>query len=134
LLDLGIPDYLVAATVEGVLAQRLVRRICPDCRVEYEPSSESVAAVAGRSVGVVKLVRGAGCGACRGTGFRGRLGVFELMLFTDEVRDAITRHVSRSQLRSLAIEAGLFPLRNDGWEKVQSGLTSIEEVLRVVQE
>jgi type II secretory ATPase GspE/PulE/Tfp pilus assembly ATPase PilB-like protein len=134
LLDLGIPDYLVAATVEGVLAQRLVRRTCSACRVEYEPSPESVAAVGGRGLAVAKLVRGAGCSACRGTGFRGRLGVFELMVLTDEVRDAITRHVSRSQLRNLALETGLIPLRNDGWEKVQNGLTTIEEVLRVVQE
>ena len=118
-----------------MFAQRLVRRICSDCRVEYEPSSESVAAVAGRSVGVVKLVRGAGCGACRGTGFRGRLGVFELMLFTDEVRDAITRaRLTLAAAQPRHRDAGLVPLRNDGWEKVQSGLTSIEEVLRVVQE
>ena len=109
LLDLGVPDYLVAATVEGVLAQRLVRRICSGCR-------------------------GARCAECRGTGFRGRVGVFELMLFTDEVRDAITHRVSRSQLRELTSQAGMLSLRSDGLEKVQSGLTTVEEVLRVVQE
>src|SRR6185436_2528309 len=71
LLDLGIPDYLVAATVEGVLAQRLVRRVCPDCRESYHPSPETVAAVASRPAVRATLVRGAGCPACRGTGFRG---------------------------------------------------------------
>ncbi|HXT16499.1 MAG TPA: GspE/PulE family protein [Gemmatimonadaceae bacterium] len=134
LLDLGIPDYLVAATLEGILAQRLVRRICDDCRESYEPSPETVAAVAGRPVGHVKLVRGAGCPACRGTGYRGRLGIFEMLSVTDDVRDAIAARASRAQLRLLATHAGLIPLRTDGWHKVESGLTTVEEVARVVQD
>ncbi|MDB4878540.1 MAG: type secretion system protein GspE [Gemmatimonadetes bacterium] len=133
LLDLGIPDYLVSATLEGVLAQRLVRRICDDCRVEYEPSPETVAAVAGRPIGRLTLLRGTGCPACRGTGFRGRLGIFELLAVTDDLRDAIAARASRAQLRMLAVEAGLVPLRSDGWQKVESGLTTVEEVARVVQ-
>jgi type II secretory ATPase GspE/PulE/Tfp pilus assembly ATPase PilB-like protein len=134
LLDLGVPEYLVAATLEGVLAQRLVRRVCDACQVRYEPKPESVAAIAGRPVGRRSLVRGAGCAACRGTGFKGRLGIFELMVMSDELKDAITHRAPRSQLRTLAIEAGLAPLRSDGWAKVQAGLTTVEEVLRVVQD
>lgn len=134
LLDLGVPDYLVAATVEGVLAQRLVRRICSECRSEYEPNAEAVAAVAGRPVGRVTLWRGNGCPGCRGTGYRGRLGVFELLIMTDEVREAVMRHASRADLRSTAIEAGLQSMRADGWSKVEAGLTTVEEVIRVVQE
>lgn len=134
LLDLGVADYLVAATLEGVLAQRLVRKICEQCRVSYEPSPESVSLLAGRSVGRARFTRGAGCSDCRGTGFRGRVGVFELLLVTDDLKDAITRQASRSQLRTMAVSAGLVPLRTDGWEKAKSGLTTIEEVLRVVQE
>jgi type II secretory ATPase GspE/PulE/Tfp pilus assembly ATPase PilB-like protein len=134
LLDLDVPDYLVAATVEGVLAQRLVRRVCDECRVSYEPSAESVAVLASRPVLGVKLTRGAGCAACRGTGFHGRVGLFELLLVTDEVKDAITHQTSRSHLRSIATTAGLVPLRVDGWQKVQAGLTTVEEVLRVVQD
>jgi type II secretory ATPase GspE/PulE/Tfp pilus assembly ATPase PilB-like protein len=133
LLDLHIPDYLVAATLEGVLAQRLVRRICAECRVEYEPGAETVAAVAGRPVGRTTLTRGAGCGECRGTGFRARVGLFELFVATDEMRDAIAAHASRAQLRALAADAGMLSLRNDGWQKVQAGLTTVEEVIRVVQ-
>jgi general secretion pathway protein E len=134
LLDLGIPEYLVAATLEGVLAQRLVRRVCPDCRVGYEPAAETVSLVAGRTVERMTLLRGAGCNACRGTGFRGRLGVFELFVVTDDLRDAIASRAPRAQLRALAIAAGLIPLRRDGWEKVQAGLTTVEEVVRVIQD
>ena len=134
LLDLEVPDYLVAATLEAVLAQRLVRRTCDDCRVTYQPSPESVAALSGRPVLSVELTRGVGCVSCRGTGFRGRLGLFELLIVSDDMKDAITHQRSRSQLRAIATEAGLVPLRDDGWQKVQAGLTTVEEVLRVVQE
>jgi type II secretory ATPase GspE/PulE/Tfp pilus assembly ATPase PilB-like protein len=134
LLDLGVPEYLVAATIEAVLAQRLVRRICDDCREHYVPSAENVALLAGRPVGRVRLQRGAGCAKCRGTGFKGRLGVFELMVMSDALKDGISRRVPRSTLRSLAQEQGLRPLRADGWTKVEAGLTTVEEVLRVAQE
>jgi type II secretory ATPase GspE/PulE/Tfp pilus assembly ATPase PilB-like protein len=134
LLDLGVPDYLVAATVEGVLAQRLVRRICAECREEYSPNAESVAFVSGRPVGKRLLLRGIGCSACRGTGFRGRLGLFELLAMTDELRDAIARRASRTVLREMAAREGMHTLRADGWAKVEAGLTTVEEVLRVVQD
>jgi general secretion pathway protein E len=134
LLDLGIPEYLVAATLEAVLAQRLVRRVCQDCRVEYEAAPETIALVAGRDVEHMKLVRGAGCSSCRGTGFRGRLGLFELFVVTDDLRDAIASRAPRAQLRALATSAGLVPLRRDGWAKVQAGLTTVEEIMRVIQD
>lgn len=132
LIDLGVPAYLVAATLEGVLAQRLVRRICPRCTVEYEPRPEQVAALAARPVGRVTLRRGAGCATCRGSGFRGRIGVFELVAVNDELRDVITAAAPRATLRAVAQRAGLIPMRADGWSKVERGLTTIEEVLRVV--
>lgn len=134
LLDLHVPDYLVAATLEGVLAQRLVRKNCLACQTTYEARPEQVALLTDRPTGRTTLRRGVGCPQCRGTGFRGRVGIFELLLVTDDVREAITRRQSRSELRALAHAAGLVPLRVDGWQKVQSGVTSIEEVLRVVQE
>ena len=133
LLDLGVADYLIAATVEGVLAQRLVRRICDDCRVAYQPANEQVALLSAGPSGRVTLTRGAGCARCRGTGFRGRLGVFELLVMTDELKDAVTRRAQRSELRMLAVQGGMVPLRADGWAKVQAGQTTVEEVLRVVQ-
>jgi len=133
LLDLEIPDYLVAATLEGVLAQRLVRRVCSDCRVSYEPTTEAIGAVAGRPVERMTLTRGAGCAECRGTGFRGRVGLFELLRINDEVRDAVATRASRAELRDCALRAGLLSLRGDGWLKVEAGLTTVEEVIRVVQ-
>jgi general secretion pathway protein E len=107
LLDLGVPEYLVAATVEGVLAQRLVRTVCGECR-------------------------GNGCNACRGTGYRGRVGVFELVSMNDELRDAVTRRTSRDTLRRLASDAGMRPMSEDASAKVRAGLTTAEEVRRVL--
>jgi Type II secretory pathway, ATPase PulE/Tfp pilus assembly pathway, ATPase PilB len=107
LLDLGVPEYLVAATVEGVLAQRLVRTVCGECQ-------------------------GNGCSACRRTGYRGRVGVFELVSMNDELRDAVTRRASRDTLRRLASEAGMRPMNEDASAKVRAGLTTAEEVRRVL--
>ncbi|MEO7083003.1 MAG: GspE/PulE family protein [Gemmatimonadaceae bacterium] len=132
LLDLGVPDYLVGATLEGVLAQRLVRQICAGCREPYEATADALSVFAGSSDRTVW--RGAGCDACRGTGYRGRIGIFELFAMTDDLRDAIAARESRSRLRALTADAGLVSLRDDGWLKVQAGLTTIEEVMRVVQE
>ena len=133
LLDLGVPEYLIAATLEGVLAQRLVRRICDDCRAAYVPDTGSLALLLGRPSGRVKLSKGVGCASCRGTGYRGRVGVFELLLVTDDLKDAINARASRSRLRALAEEAGMRTLAADGWRKIEAGLTTVEEVLRVVQ-
>jgi general secretion pathway protein E len=134
LLDLGIPDYLVAATVEGVLAQRLVRRVCDACRVEYRPSAEHIALLSREKPDDRPYTRGAGCSACRGTGYQGRLGVYELLLVTEQMKDAIARNVARGELRAIAIANGMVPLRTDGWQHAQAGLTTIEEVLRVIQD
>lgn len=134
LVDLGIPGYLVAATVEGVLAQRLVRRICDQCRAPYEPEPHQLAALSGHPMGRRAMQRGVGCPECRGTGFHGRIGLFELFTVSDVMRDAIMRGASRSELREIAAAEGMVSLRQDGWRKVESGLTTVEEVLRVVQE
>lgn len=134
LLDLGVPDYLVAATVEGIAAQRLVRRICEECRTSYTPAPELVAQLAAQPVGRIRLQRGAGCAACRGTGFRGRVGLFELAVMTEELKDAVSRRAARSDMRTIAENSGMTTLRQDGWRKVQAGLTTVEEVLRVAYE
>jgi type II secretory ATPase GspE/PulE/Tfp pilus assembly ATPase PilB-like protein len=134
LLDLGVPDYLVAATVEGIAAQRLVRRICDDCRTSYTPGAELIAQLAAQPVGRTRLQRGAGCAACRGTGFRGRIGLFELVVMTDELKDAVSARAARANMRTIAENSGMTSLRQDGWLKVQAGLTTVEEVLRVAYE
>jgi general secretion pathway protein E len=133
LVDLGVPPYLVAATLEGVLAQRLVRRICEGCRVTYQPTPQTLATLAMRPVGTRRLERGAGCSACRGTGFRGRLGLFELFRIDDTEKDAIAHGAGRADLRDLARSQGMASIREDGWAKVEAGLTTVEEVLRVTQ-
>ncbi len=132
LADLKVEPYLVAAALEGVLAQRLVRRICPDCRERYRPDPASIALLANQPVGAPVLERGSGCGACRQTGYRGRTGIFELLVVTEEQKRLITRGADTAQIRDLAREEGMVSLREDGWRKVQAGLTTIEEVLRVV--
>jgi general secretion pathway protein E len=134
LLDLGIPDYLAAATVDGILAQRLVRRVCDGCREVYQPPRDAVRKLAGDELPQTDFLRGAGCPACRGTGYRGRTGVYELMVMDDALREAIVRRAPRSELRELARRGGMRPMRADAWERVKEGVTTVEEVLRVVQE
>ncbi len=134
LLDLGVPDYLVAATLDAVLAQRLVRRVCDGCVEPYAPPAESVARLARGADLPGRFVRGGGCGRCRGTGFRGRLGVFELMVMDDALREAVVSRASRGELREVARSGGMEALQADGWAKVARGLTTVEEVLRVVPE
>lgn len=133
LSDLKVEPYMIAATLEGVLAQRLVRKICPDCRTRYRPDPQAVALLAEQPVGAITLERGKGCSACRDTGYRGRIGLFELLVATDDLQHAIARLPSVADLRDLARAAGMTTLRQDGWAKVQAGLTTVEEVLRVTE-
>lgn len=133
LADLKVETYLVASTLEGVLAQRLVRRICPDCRERYSPDPRAIAVLAQKPVGQQELLRGKGCPTCRGTGFRGRVGIFELLSMTDDLRQAVARSAPAERVRDLAISGGMVTLRGDGWAKVQAGLTTVEEVLRVTE-
>jgi len=131
LADLKVEPYLIAATLEGVLAQRLVRKICPECRERYKPDPGAVALLAQQPVGHVALERGRGCAACRHTGYRGRTGLFELLLVIDEIKQALLKSPNAGVLRDIAQSQGMTTLRQDGWRKVQAGLTTVEEVLRV---
>jgi len=131
LLDLKVEPYLVAGTIEAVLAQRLVRRICPDCRTRYKPDPAAVALLAERPVGAMTLERGKGCASCRQTGYRGRTGLFELLVVTDDIKRAVLASPDASSVRDLARAQGMTTLRQDGWAKIQAGLTTIEEVVRV---
>ena len=131
LVDLGVAGYLVAATLDAVLAQRLVRVVCAHCRVLYDPDPEHVSLVSGRPESGRRLVRGSGCAECRGSGFRGRTGIFELLLLDDRLREAIARGAPRTELEAIAEAGGHRRLLRDAWEKVTAGITTIEEVLRV---
>jgi len=132
LLDLGLEPYLVTATLECVVAQRLVRRICENCKEEYEPTDEvlwqlglSRDQVAGRT-----FYYGRGCEQCMNTGYRGRTGIFEIMVMDDTLRDLIMQRSSTNALRRAAIERGMRTLRQAGLLHIYDGITTIEEVVR----
>ena len=128
LLDLGVAPYLVASTVEAVLAQRLVRTVCESCRREVEVGH----AVAGAESSLPRTeMRGTGCDACLGTGYRGRTGIYELLVLDDELRGELMRQRGAGELRRLAIAHGMRPLFEDGLRLVRAGVTTVEEVLRV---
>lgn len=132
LRDMGVPAFMITATVEAILAQRLVRRICVECRQptdlteaqlwELEMKQEDFK---GR-----KIFHGAGCDACNGTGFKGRIGLFELLIMNDELRDMIMQGVSADKLRSVAKKHGMRPLRDIGMDFLYQGLTTADEVIR----
>ena len=132
--DMGVEPYLVSSVLEGILAQRLVRRICPACRTPDTPSRADLEALGIDVNGHYTLFRGKGCDECRGTGYHGRFGIYELFNITEEVRSLILRRASTPEIRRHAIDAGMTTLRLDGWLKARSGLTTVDEILRVTQE
>ena len=134
LIEMGIEPFLVASAVEGVLAQRLVRKICPRCKEPYQPSQavwEYLVQHGYVKDGEPQLWRGRGCQDCRFTGYSGRTGIFELLLMDDEMRDLVLRKASSHEIRQLAIEKGMRTLYQDGMLKVALGITTVEEVERV---
>jgi general secretion pathway protein E len=134
LQDMGVEPYLLSSVLEGVLAQRLVRRICQVCRTQDTPAPADVEALGIEADPHAKLFRGRGCDQCRGTGYRGRTGIYELFQITEDVRSLILRRASSREIRRLAVDAGMVTLRQDGWARALDGVTTIEEVLRVTQE
>jgi general secretion pathway protein E len=138
LIDMGAEDYLIASSLLGVLAQRLVRVICPHCRTEVHPVPEMLDEIGFRRgdprSGPDRFYEGTGCENCSNTGFIGRVGIYELMHINDDIRKLTVAKADSNQIRKKAIENGMRPLRDDGWLKVRQGVTSIAEVLRVTQE
>jgi general secretion pathway protein E len=133
LADLGVPSYLIAATVIGVLAQRLARTLCPACKVRDDDTSREIldeVAKPWRLAGGVRAYKAVGCLECRHTGFRGRAGLYELLLMSDAARAAVHPLLDAVALRRAAVKEGLRPLRLAGTMKVAEGLTTLEEVLR----
>lgn len=132
LRDMGVEPYLITATLQGVLAQRLVRRICPDCRTEYEPSKELLMELnlTPEQVQGKKFYYGRGCERCNNTGFKGRTGLFELLVITDPIRDLIANNASTDTIRQAARKMGMSTLREAGLRALFSGITTIEEVVR----
>lgn len=132
LVDMGCEPFLVSATLEGVLGQRLLRRICPDCRVAYHPS-EAVLEQVGLSlsdIGDKEFYTGQGCSVCNDTGYRGRQGLFELLDMNDPLRELISQKAATVVLKAKARELGMKTLREDGLRNIYEGITTIEEVLK----
>jgi len=132
LKDMGVPTFLITATVEAILAQRLVRRICSQCRHEVEPTDEVISQLklAGHSHEGRKFYRGQGCDHCNNTGYKGRVGLFELMIMNDELRELIMQQSSDDELRECAKGFGMVTLRDAGMDFVFDGTTTAEEVIR----
>jgi len=132
LRDMGVETYLITATLEGILAQRLVRKICEDCRAEFQPSQEILMELNLRADDVrgKKFFYGKGCDRCNNTGHRGRCGIFELVLMNDELRDMISSSASTDQLRNACRRQGMSTLRESGLRAIFNGTTTIDEVVR----
>lgn len=144
LIDMNVEPYLVASTVEGIIAQRLARRVCRACCEMYSPDRHELVGLMGNGHngngnGVVvpddlEIPRAVGCKECRGRGYKGRIGIFEVLLMTDEIRSMALKQASTNEIRRLAVQLGMRGLREDGWRKVTAGLTTVDEVIRLTQE
>lgn len=132
MLDLGLEPFLITATLEGIIAQRLVRKICTNCKTEYHPTEEMLMELELTSdqVGGKQFFYGKGCDQCNNTGYRGRTGIYEIMTFNDEIRDLIMNHASTAVLREASKRAGMKTLRENGLLAIYDGVTTIDEVAR----
>jgi type IV pilus assembly protein PilB len=133
LIDLGLEPFMVASALVGVVSIRLVRMICPRCKESYEADATTLQKIGGTSLeGNITLYRGAGCPACRQAGFTGRTGIFEVLAIDDAMRGMIVRGASEAEIRDMAIKGGMRPIGEHGLEKTLSGVTTLDEVTRVV--
>jgi type IV pilus assembly protein PilB len=133
LINIGTEPFLIGAAVNAVLAQRLVRRICSHCKNEVDVTPEVQEFLTMHGINTAKVMNGKGCQRCRETGYSGRVGLYELLLLDDHLRDTIARNPNVTEFRRTCIERGMVTLREDGFKKVGSGATTVEEILRVTE-
>ncbi|MGA2070835.1 MAG: type II secretion system ATPase GspE [Sedimentisphaerales bacterium] len=134
LLDLGVEPYLVSSSLIAIMAQRLLRKVCPECKKEYKPSTRELRELGlGDLPSQAQFYIGAGCDKCFQTGYRGRTGIYELMLISEEIQNLIYQRTTAGAIKKVSLDAGLQTLRMDGARKVLAGITTISEVLRVTQ-
>ncbi|MFC1914155.1 GspE/PulE family protein [Chloroflexota bacterium] len=133
LIDLGVEPSLIAATLVGTVAQRMVRRICTDCRASYQPSATELAAYSEEIKEKTAIFyQGTGCNLCAGTGYRGRIALFELLVMSEEIRKMVLNNASASDIKAQALREQMVTMKHDGMMKVKEGITSVSEVLRSV--
>jgi len=133
LINIGVEPYLISSAVNAIVAQRLVRKICTGCKEEFVPSEEHRIFLSQQGYSSERAWRGRGCDKCRKTGYSGRLGIYELLVMDDQLRDMVTSNPDVIALRRKCIEKGLITLRQDGFEKVSRGLTTVDEILRTTE-
>jgi general secretion pathway protein E len=135
LLDLDVEPYLVSSSLIAIMAQRLVRKVCPDCKKPYEPTPHELRELGfgERLASDAKFVIGGGCDKCFQTGYRGRTGIYELMLVSADIQNMVYQRSTAGTIKKAALDAGLQTLRMDGARKVLAGITTTQEVLRVTQ-
>jgi type IV pilus assembly protein PilB len=133
LINIGVEPFLVGAALNGVLAQRLVRRICPECATETTVPEDMREFLTVHGIHADVLPVGAGCDCCRKTGYSGRVGLYELLVLDDHLRDLIASNPNVTEFRRICCERGMVTLREDGFRKVSEGRTTVEEVLRVTE-
>jgi type II secretion system protein E len=134
LIDMGVEPFLVSSSVIGILAQRLVRRICEGCKEKYVPTKEDLKDIGLRESEKVEFFKGKGCPKCMDTGYKGRISIYELMVPDEKIHNAIVSKAPADEIRKLACGSGMVTLMEDGIEKVKAGITTVEEVLRVTRE
>jgi len=133
LVDMGIEPFLVASSLEGVLAQRLVRLICKHCKEEQPITQKETIRFEKGRVAPKKLYHGKGCRECQGTGYRGRTVICETMHMSEQIKEGILARTSAGEIRKVAVKQGMKSLRDDGWRIIEEGRTTIEEVLRATK-
>jgi type IV pilus assembly protein PilB len=133
LINIGVEPYLISSAVNAILAQRLVRKICPHCKEAHTPTEEQRAFFIKQGFSSEKSWKGKGCDRCRKTGYTGRLGIYELLVMDDALRDMVVANPDVIALRRKCIENGLISLRNDGFDKVSRGMTTVDEIIRVTE-
>jgi type IV pilus assembly protein PilB len=132
LMNMGIEPFLVATSVNLIQAQRLIRRICANCKEEHSVPTEALLEVgfSADEAGKVQTFKGRGCDKCNGTGYKGRVGLYEVLEMTDDLRELILIGASALELKKKAIDTGMITLRQSGLEKIRAGVTTMEEVVR----
>jgi type II secretory ATPase GspE/PulE/Tfp pilus assembly ATPase PilB-like protein len=134
LLDMGVEPYLVSSSVEAFIAQRLVRKICPRCKKQVKISKESLEGIGFPASEDAVVYEGQGCDFCGFSGYHGREGIFEFLIMNERLRDLITQKTPASKIKEVACQMGMRSLLQDGWAKIQKGITTVSEVMRVIKE